>query len=92
MSPQEAINDRIRQSQRFDALTAAAILKFAPETIGDEEVGSWLRRIGSATLRKDVAEGWLQRAGVNPWRPGSKLSIRQRMLLIGCLREFTETA
>lgn len=90
LDPHRVISDRIRASQREGALTAAAILKFTPERIGDERVGDWLSRIGHGTIREATVAGWLERAGVNPWRPGRELSVRQRYALAGLLLRFAQ--
>jgi hypothetical protein len=88
--PRDVINARIRDSLREGALTAAGILKYTPDLIGDEEIGIFLRRVGHGTVRKDIVSGWLQKAAVNPWRAGSDLSVVQRMRLSAQLLAFAK--
>lgn len=82
------IESRIYRDLRESAFTAAGILAYVPGIAGDEKVGDWLSRLGHGTVREDRVMAWLEAAAVNPWRPVSKLSLRQRFVLAEELRKF----
>src|SRR6185312_11428047 len=88
--PRDVITSRIFRDLRESALTAAGILTYVPDIAGDEKVGDWLRRLGHGTVREDAVLAWLEAAAINPWRPVSKLSLRQRFALAEQLRRFAK--
>lgn len=88
--PRDVINGRILRDLRESALTAAGILTYTPDIAGDEKIGDWLRRLGHGTVREESVLAWLEAACVNPWRPVSKLGLRQRWSLAEQLRRFAK--
>lgn len=86
MSPTEIIRRELQRSMRDDARIAAMILLAEPERIGEERIGDFLLRI--KCIEFDTVYEWLERAGVNPWRAGNKLSTEQRRRLARELTDF----
>lgn len=89
-APEQVLTERMRAYRRQGAELAALILKFAPERIAEMTIGDFLLQIPYMTAK--LAGGWLARAGINPWRPGSSLSVRERYLLVGQLLAFAKDA
>ena len=67
---------------------AARTLYRDPKWIGDIRAGDWLRRIHY--LDEDTILGWLEAAGINPWRPVRDLRVDQRDRLIRCMLDFAK--
>lgn len=88
MSPEIIIREETLRGRRADARLAGLILYSQPDMIGDKPIGDFLLQI-KCIGRKRVA-GWLERAGVNPWRPCSKLSGRERDLIVAQLVRFSK--
>jgi hypothetical protein len=86
MSPTEVIRHELSHSMRADARLAAMIVLLEPSRIGDEPIGDFLLKI--KCVRRDTVMGWLQAAGVNPWRAGRSLNECQRRALARELTRF----
>jgi hypothetical protein len=52
--------------------------------------GDWLRRIHYMDDHEDVILGWLEVAGINPWRPVNKLRNDQRSKLIRQMIDYSK--
>lgn len=67
---------------------AARTLYRDPVWIGEIRTGDWLRKVhylSEATIME-----WLERSGINPWRPVCELRGDQRKRLIGCMLDFVK--
>lgn len=69
-----------RDLRRQEILHAARALYRDPCWIGEIKTGDWLLRVHY--LREKVVMGWLEAAGINPWRPVCRLREDQRRALI----------
>lgn len=76
----------LRKGMYDDVRLAMMILLAEPERIGSEDIGSFLLRI--KCIERSTVYGWLERAGVNPWRAGNELSGAQRDRLASELMAF----
>jgi hypothetical protein len=90
MTPTEVIHLELVRSRREDARIAAMILLSEPQRIGNKPIVDFLRLIKCMDDEEgqETIGGWLRRAGVNPLRPSSKLTKRERDLIAGQLVRF----
>jgi hypothetical protein len=85
-SIRKAIKKELARAMRSDARLAAMIIIAEPERIGNDRIGEWLLRIRCVEF--ETVQGWLQHAGVNPWRTGYQLAPRHRGALARQLIAF----
>jgi hypothetical protein len=62
----------------------------SPTEVIRQELSQSMRKI--KCVRRDVVMGWLQAAGVNPWRAGQSLNECQRRSLAKQLTRFWKNA
>lgn len=86
--PSERIKAQMRQFRLEGARLAAMILYAEPERIGDQAIGDFLLQV--PYLKREVAEEWLRRAGVNPWRSADKLKSWERRTLAEILVQYSK--
>jgi hypothetical protein len=86
-SIRKAIKEELARAMRSDARLAAMIIVAEPERIGHKPVGDFL--LGTIKcVEFETVQGWLQDAGVNPWRTGYQLAPEHRGALACRLIEF----
>lgn len=88
MEPSARIRAQMRQFRLEGARLAAMILLAEPERIGDQAIGDFILQV--PYLKRDRAEEWLRRAGINPWRPANKLKSYERKMLAGILVQYSK--
>lgn len=86
MSPALVLRNTKIQYRAEGCRLAAMIILAEPESIGEKTVGQFLMDIPFMT--HEIAGPWLQAAGVNPWRTGSKLTALQKDSLARSLTGF----